>query len=560
MQADSSDRIWICQAPERVPIIGVACRLPDGTIQEYGPDKGLTDRILVVRQSPQGRIYAAGIGEETYLYQYEPEEDHFRNLSVPLPFPPSPAFEVHDLAIDDRGIVWMGTTDGLLRFDLERVERVDLGEFTTTEIRSLRAAGTGNLWLATDTEGLIHYDDQQQSSTVFAEESGLPSIIASYRCLSQSSDGRLWAGTAEGLVYSRDPFPGPGQTVTPVLLTLMRDGKTIDAAEAIRIGHQSRLSIHWVSPMYPGHRIQYEYRLRGHPDTSWHKLETRASHQLAGLPFGDYEFVLRARQNGGFQWSEQLIVPFEVIKPWYRRSWAIGLYFLAGLWGLYYFFQFNIGRLLRRIRILEQRIALRDRALAVKDQQLHQQPVDHEPEAAPGGPSTQALENDLQLLSVVAQLIQELKPGSTWSTTLPKLSEEMYYVTGIDHLEVGWHELDEFCLQSTPWPNGYPVLRREPFDPVTSLAVRALVSKQAQVIDDFAQDEQTYNEIAGDLLYHSAYCCPLEIPGKQLLVMCFYSQQPGFFDPQIQLLLRMLSQHLALIIAQPLSSETFNPA
>jgi len=65
---------------------------------QYGAAAGLDNRILVIKESERGRLYAAGIGPETYLYRYEPAADAFINLSLPLPFAHSQGFEVHDLA------------------------------------------------------------------------------------------------------------------------------------------------------------------------------------------------------------------------------------------------------------------------------------------------------------------------------------------------------------------------------------------------------------------------------------------------------------------------------
>ena len=43
-----------------------------------------------------------------------PEKDVFVNLSLPLDFNVSPNFEVHDLAVDDKGVIWLASTNGLL--------------------------------------------------------------------------------------------------------------------------------------------------------------------------------------------------------------------------------------------------------------------------------------------------------------------------------------------------------------------------------------------------------------------------------------------------------------
>jgi hypothetical protein len=110
MLGDHRGDLWLCQAPTDTPLKDVTRVQPDGTTQFYDADDGVENRILVLREGPRNALYAAGIGPTTYLFRYQPDRDRFINLSRPLPFKYSQNFEVHDLAIDERGLVWMATT------------------------------------------------------------------------------------------------------------------------------------------------------------------------------------------------------------------------------------------------------------------------------------------------------------------------------------------------------------------------------------------------------------------------------------------------------------------
>jgi len=157
---DSQGRLWVCQAPEDRPLTGIGCVLPDGTLKEYGYEQGLESRVLSLRETKNGRIYCSAIGQSTFLYRYMPEEDAFINLSLPMDFNISPNFEVHDLAMDDKGVIWLASTNGLLRYDMDRIKRVSLGENNTDiEIRAVVCMDDGSIWASTDTEGIIRYAD-----------------------------------------------------------------------------------------------------------------------------------------------------------------------------------------------------------------------------------------------------------------------------------------------------------------------------------------------------------------------------------------------------------------
>ena len=106
---DSKGNLWFCQAPVNKPIIGIAKIDEKGAIKYYDENKGFASRILAIKESARGEIYAAGIGEESYLYRFDPVEDQFVNLSPTLPFTAMLNFEAHDLTIDDRNYRWLAS-------------------------------------------------------------------------------------------------------------------------------------------------------------------------------------------------------------------------------------------------------------------------------------------------------------------------------------------------------------------------------------------------------------------------------------------------------------------
>lgn len=198
---DSKGNLWFNQAPIDKPILGIAQIDDKGAVKFYDDTKGFSSRVLALKESSRGEIYAVGIGEKSYLYRYDHKEDRFINLSPELPFTPILNFEAHDLTIDDRGIVWLATTDGLLRYDGEKIALVQNDVLGQEEVRGVTHYSNNNIWVATATKGLVFH--QKNTSTVLGESEGLPAVISAYRCIATDSEGHLWAGTAEGLVYSR---------------------------------------------------------------------------------------------------------------------------------------------------------------------------------------------------------------------------------------------------------------------------------------------------------------------------------------------------------------------
>ncbi|MDX1667657.1 MAG: hypothetical protein R3350_10520, partial [Saprospiraceae bacterium] len=478
LYADRRENIWFCQAPDETPIVGVAKLGPDLQVKYYAEEKGLDDRILVIKESERGLIYAAGIGPETYLYRYREEEDIFINLSLPLPFNYSQNFEVHDMTIDPLGIVWMGTTDGLLRYDLERVSRVELGEYTSTEIRSVLALGDGSIWLATDTHGLIYY--HKGSFSLFDEKSGLPTVITAYRCLEKDETGRIWVGTAEGSVHSRDTLPRPEPTVRPILLSFSanRNEREFDGEEP-KLPNNSNVEVRYVSLAYPGENIEYQHRLLGSQDSSWSESRTETELFFSRLPYGDYRLDIRARQPGGYAWSAPLQLAFEVRKPWFRTWWGIGLMILAAGGFLYYFFQFNVGILLRRIRFLENALAEQEEAirqkesqLADKDQAIAQKERDLKEQR------DEQKQGSLSKLQMLDMVVESIPMHSDWEKVMEVMVNILPRSRDISGFEFAFHDEDDIHFEGYFREKGERHSRREEFSEKTNLAVWALVHRQ----------------------------------------------------------------------------------
>ena len=259
MFEDSRGKIWFCQAPTDKPIVGVATLDNDGKIEEYGKDKGLNSRVLVVDEGGQSELYAAGIGTKSYLYKLNRVTNQFENKSLPFPFKASRNFEVHDMAVDSRGIVWLATTDGLLKYDTERIQRIQLGIHTQTEIRSVAAIPDGSVWMATSTSGLIHLDSNG-NFVLFDERSGTPSKIATYRALLLDQANRIWAGTAEGVVYSVMSFPAPLSTKKPSLEKVQVNAKEVNIKSQLKFKNEDVVDFYFSSIAFPGDENQFRYR------------------------------------------------------------------------------------------------------------------------------------------------------------------------------------------------------------------------------------------------------------------------------------------------------------
>jgi ligand-binding sensor domain-containing protein/two-component sensor histidine kinase len=114
-----------------------------------------------------------------------------------------PQNSVYAIAQTADGYLWVGTGEGLARFDGVRFTMPD--ETAPPELRrglipALCADRDGSLWIGCDGFGIAHWKDGK--FTRFSEADGL--VSNQIRCLLQDPDGTLWIGSEGGLARYKD--------------------------------------------------------------------------------------------------------------------------------------------------------------------------------------------------------------------------------------------------------------------------------------------------------------------------------------------------------------------
>ncbi|MES2298531.1 MAG: two-component regulator propeller domain-containing protein [Pseudomonadota bacterium] len=135
----------------------------------------------------------------------------FRRVALPEDVP---AHLSAALAQDARGFLWIGTQDGLVRYDgySFKVFRPKAGDPTSlggSYVRSLLVARDGRLWIGTVSGGVAVFDPRTDRFTQYRHAPAKPASLAHDRveALAEDRGGGIWIGTDDGL-DRLDPVSG----------------------------------------------------------------------------------------------------------------------------------------------------------------------------------------------------------------------------------------------------------------------------------------------------------------------------------------------------------------
>ena len=548
MFEDSKGKIWFCQAPTDKPIIGVGRFNSQGQIEEYGKDKGLNSRVLVVDEGGKSELYAAGIGVKSYLYKFNRVTNQFENKSLPFPFKASRNFEVHDIAVDSRGIVWLATTDGLLKYDTERIQRIQLGTHTQEEIRSVVATPYGSVWMATSTSGMIHLDSNG-NFVLFDERSGTPSKIATYRALLLDQANRIWAGTAEGVVYSAMSFPAPLSTKKPSLEKLQVNAHEINTKSRLEFKFDDVVDLYFSSIAFPGDEnlFRYRYFYTGVPedeieDIPWNLSEGSTRMRMRAPVAGSYMMEVCTQKPGGYSWSLPIEVPFKVKRPWYSTIGGIGLFVLLGMllfgYGIRFYGQKKMARLESLLFTKEKELTAKTALLDSKEDAMRHQ--------------KDALKSAGVSIYLLHRLMMQIPKRARWDKVIPVLAKLVELPTGIDAFEIAF--LERNTVQYKGYRRGSAKVRQREveFNEKDNLISYVFNHKKPILICNNDREAGQYVSMKDNRGYLSRIYIPFEqIKGGEA-VLCAYGETDNRFTRQDLTILEILATFLATNVTNEL--------
>ncbi len=267
---------------------------------------------------------------------------------------------VRALLLDSAGVIWVGTDSGLHRYipETDCFERYlttgreanDQGHF----IRWLSIDRKQDLWLAHST-GISRFDRAHGRFRDFAEVDGLKRTQYA-RLAFEPHSGIMYAFDIAGSIVAFRPEELPlASAGGKVIITEFRVFENpVPLPEPIYRIHEVTLSPgeNFFSFRFSAleflrtEKINYQYKMEGF-DRDWVQAGSRAYAGYTNLDHGKYVFRVRATDPDGV-WSDSVTAMSVVIlPPWWKTSWAYGLFVLLIVSALYAAWQYDR----RRVRL-----------------------------------------------------------------------------------------------------------------------------------------------------------------------------------------------------------------
>jgi signal transduction histidine kinase len=278
------------------------------------------------------------------------------------------------------GSLWVGTAAGLVRIKGGRVVATSLPAVLREQIFGLAEDNRGALWVATSNRllqvaldrlrrGALREEDIRE----FEKADGLPSVESSRRerSLIQGPDGRVWLSTTRGLAFVDPARLPPRMPAIAGVRAISVDGVPIDlfGAAPIRIpSNPERIAfgLVGVSLSFP-QQVRLRYRLDG-IDRGWSAPTTAPEAIYTYLAPGPYRFRVMSTTGDG-RWRESdAPVAFVVEPAFWQTSW-FRLLVAATCGGLAFAaYRLRTRQLTRQLNVrFEERLAERTRIA----QELH---------------------------------------------------------------------------------------------------------------------------------------------------------------------------------------------
>jgi signal transduction histidine kinase/ligand-binding sensor domain-containing protein len=349
---------------------------------EYTPENsGLINKMIIkITKYSKERML---IGSPAFFQIFSPGEDHFITyMSKPddinsLSFP-----RITDILVENDSCVWVGTPDGLNRFNpitgsFKRYYEKD--GLPNSSVKGLVLDDSGYLWVTTN-KGVSRFNYKERKFKNFTKADGLQSNEFSERSILRTKGGALLMGGIRGFNIVYPEKIAENKCIPDVLITDLKIfNKSVEPGAANspliqNITETKSLTLSYKQSVFTLYfavmdfsipeKNQYAYKMENF-DKEWINSGNKREATYTNLNPGEYVFRVRGSNNDGLWNDTGTSIQINILPPWWNTL-GFKLIIIFALIFTLAFIYFS------RVRLLKNQKILLEKSVAIKTNELYE--------------------------------------------------------------------------------------------------------------------------------------------------------------------------------------------
>lgn len=293
------------------------------------------------------------------------------------------------IAEDSKGRIWIGLEGGGLKLLDEKsgtFRTYDMGTGLPSDyVNSIEEDRNGYLWIGTN-NGISRFDPETGKTKNYGLNYGLQSLQFNRQSSITLRSGEMMFGGVNGFNIFHPDSLAESSRKFPIAFTdfqifnkpvpIGKEGSPLkehinETSEITLPYYHSVFSLEYAALNFIGpENIRYQYRLKGFVNEDWQDVGVERKVTYTNLDPGTYTFQVRASDNGGL-WSEEgASLVIHILAPWWKTWWfrtLAGLLIVGGAIGYY---KMRVQSIKRQNKKLENLVAKRTEELQHTNEEL----------------------------------------------------------------------------------------------------------------------------------------------------------------------------------------------
>lgn len=332
------------------------------------------EMVLKIERISKGRLL---IGTTDNFQIFYTEDKHFVTyISDPKDKNSLSYSRVTDFQAENDTTIWIGTPDGLNRFNPETgsfVRYYKKDGLQDNFIKGIVCEKPGTIWVTTNS-GVCRFDYKKVKYKNFTKADGLQSNEFSERSIFKAKNGDLFLGGTKGFNIVRPELVSDNTIIPDIVITdlkifnkSVRPGsefspltRSITETKSLTLSHrQSMLTFSFAAMDFSApEKNAYAYMMENF-DKDWIYCENRSEATYTNLNAGSYIFRVKGSNNDGLWNTTGTSIQITILPPWWDTLWFKVVLISGTILIFTVFFLSRVRQLKLQKKLLEENVALK---------------------------------------------------------------------------------------------------------------------------------------------------------------------------------------------------------